>query len=94
MKTQIERREDVMKKWVSAVLAGTMLAGSSLFAVAGEGEGVIASVDAATRTIILEDGSTWVASENVDISELASGDAIKVVYEDGTTMLTEVTKVE
>ena len=83
-----------MKKLISTFLVGATLVGSSIFAFAGEGEGVIASVDAATRTIVLEDGSTWVAAENIDISMLAAGDAIKVVYEDGTTMLTEVMKVE
>ncbi len=83
-----------MKNLISAFLVGATLVGSSLFAFAGEGEGVIAALDAATRMVTLEDGSTWVAGEAVDITGLAVGDSIKVIYEDGTTTLTEVTKVE
>jgi len=83
-----------MKKFVSAALAGAMLTGSVFAALAGEGEGVVASVDPATRTITLEDGSTWTAAEGVDVEALAAGDAIKVTYEDGTTTVTAVEKAE
>ncbi len=82
-----------MNKLVSAALAGAMLAGSAFAALAGEGEGVVASVDEATRTIMLEDGSAWTASDDVDLTVLAAGDAIKVTYEDGTTMVTAVEKM-
>jgi membrane protein implicated in regulation of membrane protease activity len=82
-----------MKKLVSAALAGAILAGSSFAALAGEGEGVVASVDEATRTIMLEDGSTWTAGDDVDLTALAAGDAIKVTYEDGTTMVIAVEKL-
>ena len=41
-----------MSKFISAVLAGAMLAGSAFAAFAGEGEGVVANVDEATRTIM------------------------------------------
>ncbi|MEM1378226.1 MAG: DUF1344 domain-containing protein [Pseudomonadota bacterium] len=83
-----------MKKLLTSILVGATLAGSSIFAFAGEGEGVISAVDPATRTIILEDGSQWVAAEDVDIAELAAGDTIMVTFEDGTTTLTSVTKVQ
>ena len=83
-----------MKTITSTTLAGLMLIGSAIAAVAGEGQGVVASVDPVTRTIVLEDGSAWQAADTVDIEGLAAGDTIAVVYEDGTTILTEVTKVE
>lgn len=83
-----------MKRKLTAALAATALLASAHLAAAGEGEGVIASVDPDTRTIVLEDGSTWMAAEEVDLAGLAPGDTIRVVYTDGTTTLTEVTKVE
>jgi len=83
-----------MKKLVSAALAGVMLTGSVFAALAGEGEGVVASVDPTTRTITLEDGSTWTAAEDIDIEALAAGDAVKVTYDDGTTTVTAVEKAE
>ncbi|MEL6920574.1 MAG: DUF1344 domain-containing protein [Pseudomonadota bacterium] len=83
-----------MKKLLTSVLVGATLVCSSIFAFAGEGEGVISAVDPATRTIILEDGSQWVAAEDLDMAELAVGDAISVTFEDGTTTLTSITKVE
>ena len=83
-----------MKTIMSTTLAGLMLIGSAIASAAGEGQGVVASIDPVTRTIVLEDGSAWQAADTVDIEALAPGDAIAVVYEDGTTILTEVTKVE
>jgi len=81
-----------MKKIVTAILAGVAMTATAFASLAGEGEGVIASVDAETRTIVLQDGSTWTAADDVDLAALAPGDAIKVVYEDGTTVLTSVEK--
>ena len=82
-----------MKQFVSAALAGAMLAGSLFAAVAGEGEGVVAGIDMATRTVMLEDGSNWIAGDAVDLEAIAVGDTIHVTYEDGTTTLTAVEKV-
>ena len=83
-----------MKNALSTTLAAAMLLGSAMFAWAGEGQGVIASIDPETRTIMLEDGSTWVADAAVSLDGLTAGDTINVVFTDGTTTLTEVTKVE
>ncbi len=82
-----------MKKLLTAALVSASVIGATFSAFAGEGEGVVASVDPATNTVILEDGSTWTAGEGVDVSALAPGDAIKVTYEDGTTTLTSVEKM-
>ncbi|MEL6437065.1 MAG: DUF1344 domain-containing protein [Pseudomonadota bacterium] len=83
-----------MKKLLATLLVGASLTGISFHAFAGEGQGVIATVDPETRTIVLEDGSQWVAADGIDMEGLAAGDTIAVVFEDGTTTLTEVTKVE
>lgn len=83
-----------MKKLIAAALVTASLAGASMPAFAGEGEGVVASVDAVTRTIMLEDGSTWTVAEDVDISALAPGAKIKVTYDDGTTNVTALETME
>lgn len=83
-----------MKKYLTAALVSATLIGGAFPVFAGEGEGVVATIDSETRTVVLEDGSTWTAAEDVDIEGLAAGDMIKVVYEDGTTTLTSVEKVE
>ncbi|WP_349362555.1 MAG: DUF1344 domain-containing protein [Roseitalea porphyridii] len=84
----------MMKRTLTAAMAAAALMGTALYAHAGEGEGVVASIDPETRMVVLEDGSTWTAAEEVDLSGVAPGDTISVVYTDGTTTLTEVTKVE
>lgn len=81
-----------MKKLVTAAFAGLMLAGSALSALAGEAEGVVASIDEATRTIALEDGSVYVAADDVDLTAIAAGDKVKVTFDDGTTNATAVAK--
>lgn len=81
-----------MKKLVSAALAGAMLFATIHPSLAGQGEGVVAGVDTATRTIMLEDGTTWTAAEDVDLTALAAGDTIQVTFEDGTTIVTAIEK--
>ncbi|MGB7433375.1 MAG: DUF1344 domain-containing protein [Ahrensia sp.] len=84
-----------MKQPIAAFLIGaTLIAGSAPYAFAGEGTGVIASVDLASRTVIMDDGTTWFASDGLDIEALMPGDAVNVVYEDGTTTLTDIQKAE
>ena len=83
-----------MKQLVTAMFAGAMLAGSIFAASAGEAEGIVESIDMATRTIVLADGSSWTASEAIDIAALAPGDTIRVTYEDGTTTLSAAEKVD
>ncbi|MFZ2101887.1 MAG: DUF1344 domain-containing protein [Oricola sp.] len=81
-----------MKKLVTAALAGVMLAGTAFAAFAGEAEGVVASIDEATRTITLEDGTAYVVAEGVDLAAVVAGDKVKVIFDDGTTNATAVEK--
>lgn len=84
-----------MNRSIAAFLAGaTLIAGSASFAFAGEGTGVIASIDVMTRSVILEDGTTWFATEGLDLETFMPGDTVNVVYEDGTTTLTDIQKAE
>lgn len=62
-------------------------------AFAGQMEGKVQAVDESTRTILLEDGSTYVAAEGIPLEELAAGDAVMVTYDDGTNNATSIEKM-
>ena len=62
-------------------------------AFAGQMEGKVQAVDESTRTILLEDGSTYVVAEGIPIVELAAGDAVMVTYDDGTNNATSIEKM-
>jgi Cu/Ag efflux protein CusF len=78
-----------MKKVFVSIAA---LAALTASAFAGEVTGQVQSVDAATRTITLADGTTYTAAEGVSLEGLAAGDNVTVTFEDGTTNATAVTK--
>lgn len=82
-----------MKKLLSAALVSASVLGATVPGFAGEGEGVVAAIEPATGTIMLEDGTAWTVGADVDVTALAVGDSIKVTYEDGTTVLTSVEKM-
>ena len=81
-----------MKTLISAVLAGAMLFAGANLSLAAESQGVVSAIDPTTRTIMLEDGTTWTAAEDVDLTTIAAGDTITVTYEDGSTVVTAVEK--
>jgi hypothetical protein len=78
-----------MKKVLVTVAA---LAAFTATAFAGQVEGKVQAVDAAARTITLEDGSSYVAAEGVAIDALAAGDTVAITFDDGTTNATAVEK--
>lgn len=82
---------NIFTKTLVSMAVVTSMAGA---VYAGEGQGVIASIALDSRMIMLEDGSIWFASEVIDLEGLAAGDTIAVVYDDGTTNLTAVEKVQ
>lgn len=59
-------------------------------AFAGTAEGVVQSVDPATRTITLEDGQAFVAADAVDLGSIEPGASVMVSYDDGTNTATDV----
>lgn len=69
------------------------LAASAAFIVAahaGEVEGTVKSVDQTTRTITMDDGKAYVATDSVDLAKVTEGAKVKVVYDDGTMNAIEV----
>jgi len=78
-----------MKKVLVSVAA---LAALTASAFAGQVEGKVQSVDAATRTITLEGGAAYVAAADVAIEGVAAGDTVSITFDDGTTNATAVEK--
>ncbi|WP_274628028.1 DUF1344 domain-containing protein [Arvimicrobium flavum] len=76
-----------MKKFLATTAATLALIGA---AYAGTVEGVVQSVDPATRTITLEDGKSFVAPEGTAVDGLAAGSKIKVTVDDSTGNVTAV----
>ncbi len=75
------------------IITAAAIAAFATGAFAGTMEGKVQSVDPATRTIVLEDGSSYVAADDVAIDELAAGDSVMVTYDDGTNNATAVEKM-
>lgn len=76
-----------MKKLFLAAAASFVMLGSAYAATV---EGVVQSVDPATRMVTLEDGKSFVAPESAAIEQLAAGAKIKVTVDDTTGAVTEV----
>lgn len=80
-----------MNKFVAIAFASAAMIST---AFAGEVEGVVKSVDAATATVELESGETFKAAEGVVLEGVEAGKTVKVVFTDGTTDATEISIVE
>jgi Cu/Ag efflux protein CusF len=75
-----------------AVLSVLSILGSAGAALAEEAMGKIQAVDPATRTLTLEDGSSFILGEAVAIDSLQPGSDVTVSFEekDGQKTATEV----
>ncbi|QDZ02014.1 DUF1344 domain-containing protein [Nitratireductor mangrovi] len=80
-----------MKKILSALAATAFLASA---AYAAEVQGTVQSVDPATRTITLEDGTSYTADQAVDLSTVVAGDKVMITVDDTTTSAVEINKAE
>jgi hypothetical protein len=83
-----------MKKILATAIASLALMGVAFAATV---EGKVQSVDPATRTITLEDGTSVIACDKVPVEVLASlsaGSKVKVTTEDGSSTATSVELVE
>lgn len=79
---------------MTRILATIAASAAFIFAAyAGEIEGSVQSVDPATRTVTLDDGSSYVAAEGVAVDTLVAGDRVKVTFDDGTTNATAIDKL-
>ncbi|WPZ12897.1 DUF1344 domain-containing protein [Nitratireductor rhodophyticola] len=77
-----------MKKILAALAATGFL---TLSAYAADVQGTVQSVDPATRTIALEDGTVYTAGEGVDLASISAGASVTLTIDDTTN---EVTSVE
>ena len=80
-----------MNKFVAPV-AALAFAFSAALAYADDATGKVASVDAQSQTLILEDGTSFMISEGVSVEGLEPGTEVTVSYEeqDGQKVATEV----
>ncbi|QBK31540.1 MAG: DUF1344 domain-containing protein [Roseitalea porphyridii] len=76
-----------MRKLVIALAAA--LAATSA-AVAAQMEAVIESIDADTRTVVLEDGSELLVAEGIDLSAIEAGATVMITVDDATNEVTEI----
>ncbi len=83
--------EKNMKKIVAIAFASAAMLST---AFAGEVEGVVKSVDAATATVELESGEMFKAAEGVVLDGVEAGKTVHVMFTDGTTDATEIAVVE
>lgn len=80
-----------MKKIIAIALSTAALIST---AYAGEVEGVVKSVDAATMMVELESGETFKAAEGAMLEGVEAGKKVMVKFADGTTDATEIAIVE
>lgn len=72
-----------MKKLMIAAGAASLLAMSSLAALADEAQGAITAVDPTAMTITLDDGNTYVLPASVDAASLQVGAKVIIEYTKG-----------
>ncbi len=76
-----------MKKFVTLLLASAAMVAT---AYAGEMAGVVKSFDAATKTVMLEDGTSYVLADGVASDGLVAGAKVMVTFDDTTKAATAV----
>lgn len=76
-----------MKKILATAVASLAFVGAAYAATV---EGVVQSVDPATRTVTLQDGQSFTAPESASIDELTAGTKIRVTVDDTTGAVTAV----
>jgi len=68
-----------MKKILTPMVAGFVMFAAA-FAFAADATDTIKAIDAATRTITLNDGKAYAFPAEVDISKVKVGDKVKVTF--------------
>ncbi len=86
---------DMMKKTVLTLLA-TLAIAAAAPAFAIEAQGVIASTDAGSNTITMDDGSEYVLPEGFDMALVSVGMKVVLAYdaEGGRNIVTDMEKAE
>lgn len=76
-----------MKTFAAALFATVAL---TTMAFAADMEAVVKSYDPATKTVMLEDGSSWMLAEGVDAAALVAGAKVMVTVDDASKTVTAV----
>jgi Cu/Ag efflux protein CusF len=71
--------EHKMKKFLTPMVAGLALLGAT-FAYAADATDTIKAIDAAARTVTLNDGKVYAFPATVDISKIKVGDKVKITF--------------
>lgn len=79
-----------MKKILATAFASAALLVS---AFAAEMESVIKSVDAAAKTVVLEDGTELAVAEGVSLEGIDAGAKVKITVDDATKAVTAIAKL-
>jgi DNA-binding MurR/RpiR family transcriptional regulator len=69
-------------------LSATLVAATSAYAA--EMQGVVAEIDHAARTVVLEDGASLMIAESADHGSIMVGDMVSLVTDDATGEVTEI----
>jgi hypothetical protein len=81
------RNTMIIKRIIPAVLVGAMLAGPA-FAAALSMTGVIKTIDAAKKDVVLQTGETFVLPAKFDLKTLKVGEKVKITYrKEGNNMV-------
>jgi hypothetical protein len=80
-----------MKKLVALLLASAAMVAT---AYAGQIQGVVKAFDQATKTVTLEDGSSYVLAAGVMPEGITAGAKVQVTFDDTTKAATAVTTVQ
>jgi Cu/Ag efflux protein CusF len=73
-----------MRKLMIAASAATLLAVSSMAALAAEANGKIQSIDPTAGTVTLADGTTYQLPAQFDAASLQVGEQVTITYDQGS----------
>jgi hypothetical protein len=91
MKRVINLWKKPMNKLVAIAFASAAMISS---AFAGEAEGVVSAVDAATATVALETGESFTVADGVSLDGVEAGKTVMIMFDDSTNVATEIAIVE
>jgi Cu/Ag efflux protein CusF len=85
-----------MQKIVGVVTGFALMAGVSAAALADEAQGTVVSYDESEKMLTLDNGETYMVSDDVTDIQLHEGDTVKVMVEeqDGEMMVTDIENME
>ncbi|QDZ02016.1 copper-binding protein [Nitratireductor mangrovi] len=74
------------------LVSATALLAAIGAAYAIDAEGVVQSVDEGARMVILEDGTTLKAADDVSLDGVAAGTRVKLTFDEATSTITALEK--